>query len=409
MEILYIILLLLVIGRIFSELAIRCDMPALLGEIIAGVLLGIIFKQFSNTFPVLSTLNTNEVFHAITELGIFFLMLYAGIELRPKDIGKASIDSVWVALGGTLLPLILGVGLGLYAFPESEFKVAQVVFLGVSIAITAVPVTIKILMDVGLLQHRIGKIIVSAAVIDDVFSLLLLAVLTVFIKTSQMPEFSGLILLGGKILLFFIITYAVGKFLLPLFAKLVINKTNAEEMEFSFLLIMALGFSVLAEFLEIHFILGAFIAGLFFVKQKIKTKVYNDVENKIKGITTGFLAPIFFVSIGLSLDITAITAVPLFVIGLIIVASIGKIIGAGLPAKLIGLPTSQSLVIGNAMNARGAVELIIADIALRAGLFEIPGDSLIISNLFSAVVIMAIVTTIISPVILKFSARKIVT
>ena len=147
---------------------------------------------------------------------------------------------------------------------------------------------------------------------------------------------------------------------------------------------------------------------MFFVKQKVKTKVFHDVQNKIKGITTGFLAPIFFVSIGLSLDITAITAVPLFVIGLIFVATIGKIIGAGLPAKLIGLSTSQSLAVGNAMNARGAVELIIADIALRAGLFEIPGDSVIISNLFSAVVIMTIVTTIISPIILKFSTRKIV-
>lgn len=399
-------LILLVTARIFSEISRRIKIPPLAGEILAGVVLGLIFNAYSEKFPVLAHLHDHEVFVAITEFGIFFLMLYAGIELSYSSLKKASGGAIWVAIGGMIIPLALGIGLGWISFPDSSLKSAQVFFLGVALAITAVPIAIKVLMDTGKLHTKAGQTIVSAAVIDDVISLLLLAVLTFFLKTGEMPSFEGILLLMGKITLFFVITILLGLFALPYVIRMVSKKINIEESEVSFLLIVALGFSVLAEALDMHFILGAFIAGLFFSKREMKSEVYADVKDKIGAITSGFLAPIFFASIGLSLDLTAFVNIPLFVFALIVVASIGKIVGAGVPAKLNGLDTKQSLVIGNAMNARGAVELIIADIALRAGLFELPGNSVIIQNLFSAVVIMAIVTTLITPVVLKRLVSK---
>ncbi len=406
MDIWYIILVLLVTARLFSEMARRFSIPPLAGELVAGIVLGIIFNTWSGTFTELSNLHDNEVFTAITEFGMFFLMLYAGVELNFKNLKKASGNAVWVALGGMLIPLALGMGLGWFTLPESELKSAQLFFIGVALAITAVPVAIKALMDINLLNTKEGQTIVSAAVIDDVISLVLLAVLTAFLKTGEMPGFEGFLMLIGKIILFFIITIVVGLYALPYLLKLVSKKINIEESEVSFLLIVAFSFAVLAEALDLHFILGAFIAGLFFTKREMKKSVYEDVKNKIGAINTGFLAPIFFASIGLSLELSAFVNIPLFVVALILIASVGKIIGAGIPAKLSGLSTQQSLIVGNAMNARGAVELIIADIALRAGLFKLPGDSHIVQNLFSAVVIMAIVTTLVTPIILKKLGKR---
>ncbi len=401
MHIWYILLILLVTARLFGEISRRFNIPPLTGEILAGVVLGLVFNSYSDAFPVLAHLHDSEVFTALTDLGIFFLMLYAGLELSFNSLKKATGKAIWVAIGGMVLPLALGLGLGWFSFPDSELKTAQVFFLGVALAITAVPVAIKVLMDTGKLQSKAGQTIVSAAVIDDVISLLLLAVLTYFLNTGKMPDFNGILWLSGKIALFFLITILSGLYLLPYLIKQVTRKVNIEESEVSFLLVIALGFSVLAEALDMHFILGAFIAGLFFTRREMKKSIYEDVKKKIGAITSGFLAPIFFASIGLSLDLSAIVHIPVFVVLLILVASVGKILGAGIPAWLSGMKTKEAMVVGNAMNARGAVELIIADIALRAGLFKLPDDSTIIIQLFSAVVIMAIVTTLMTPLILK--------
>ncbi|HKJ79808.1 MAG TPA: cation:proton antiporter [Prolixibacteraceae bacterium] len=401
MDIWFILLLLLFTARVFSELARRFKVPSLAGEMTAGILLGIVFNQYSSVFPELANLQDNEVFHAITEFGMFFLMLYAGIELHFKSLKKASGKAMWVAVGGMVLPLALGMGLGWIEFPDSELKLAQVFFLGVALAITAVPVAIKVLMDMGQLQTNAGQTIVSAAVIDDVISLMLLALLTSFINSGELPTIGGIALLSGKIALFFIITVVVGIYILPYLAKKSLPKIGIPESEFSFLLIVALGFAVLAEALGMHFILGAFAAGLFFSKREMKEEKYEDVKNKVQAITSGFLAPVFFASIGLSLNLTAFVNIPWFVLVLILIATAGKVLGAGIPAKVSGLSLNESLLIGNAMNARGAVELIIADIALRAGLFEKPEGSELIGNLFSAVVIMAIFTTLLTPFVLK--------
>jgi len=401
MEIWTILLILLVTARFFSEIARRLRLPSLTGEIVAGILLGIAFDRLSGTFPELGKLSHDKVFHTITEFGMFFLMLYAGVELQFKSLKEASAKAIWVAVGGMIFPLILGFGLGWFTLPESSLKSAQVFFLGVALAITAVPVAIKVLIDLDKLQTKAGQTIVSSAVIDDIISLLLLALLTTFLKTGSFPTAGGLALLAGKIGLFFVITFLFGIYLLPVLARKVIRDVNIVESEVSFLLIVALGLAVLAEALGMHFIIGAFMAGLFFAKRDMKSSVHEDVEQKIKAISSGFFAPIFFASIGMSLELSAFVNIPLFVVALLFFASIGKILGAGIPAKLAGYSLQDALLIGNAMNARGAVELVIAGIALQAGLFEQPESSVLVSNLFSAVVIMAIFTTLITPFILK--------
>ncbi len=407
MELFFVLLILLVATRSFGELAVRAGQPSLVGELVAGILLGVIIGNWTGLLPELEHLRDNHMMHAITDLGMFFIMLFAGIEMQPHKIFKYSGPSFFVAVGGLVVPLALGAALGWVFLPDTPLRFIQAAFIGTALAITAVPASVRILLDLGKLNSRSGQIIVTAAAFDDVLSLLVLAWLT-----GLMGVFNGgvgigpneLFLLIGKVAVFFIITALIGFYVFPFCGKFLSRlKKKEKEMELSVLLIAALAFAVLAEKLDLHFILGAFVAGVFFGRRTITPKIYEDVRNKVSGMTFGFLAPVFFASIGLNLTLSAFTAIPLFLFLLILAAFAGKLIGAGGAAYALGLGRREATAVGVGMSARGAVELVIADIALKGGLFIQHGAvfSPVVSNLFSAVVIMAVVTTLATPILLK--------
>lgn len=402
MEILYILLVLLLVTRVMGEVAVRVGQPPLVGELVAGILIGIVGANFSDALPVLAHLHDNEVFTAITDLGIFFLMLLAGVEMRPRELADVSGKASIVAFAGMLVPLAGGVGLGWLYIPSSDYKLAQILFLGTALAITAVPVVVRVLMDVNKLDSRMGRVIVSAAIFDDVMSLALLAVLTGVVETGSFPGWGSFALLLGKIIVFFALTGAIGHWIFPPLAKR-LHKLQADELEFSAVLVAGLVYAVLAELFGLHFIVGAFMAGLFFGRQTAGDETYNQVRARISGLTTGFLGPVFFASIGLQFSLQAVTAAPTFLIALILAATLTKIIGTGVPAYWLGLNHREALGVGFGMCARGAVELIIADIALQAGLFSHPEPTPpVINSMFSSVVLMAILTTLLAPVALRF-------
>jgi Kef-type K+ transport system membrane component KefB len=413
MEILVALLVVLVVTRAFGEIAIRLGQPALVGELISGIALGLALRQYTDASPLLDYYSSpaqpavfhladDPVFVALTDLGIFFLMLHGGIELRAGDLAKASWRALLVAVCGLVLPLAIGFGIGWGFLPKSEFKVAQCLFVGTALAITAVPVTIRVLMDLGKLDSAAGSIIVSAAIFDDILSLLLLAILTAVIDQGQFPDAAGMAALAGNIVLFFAATVLIGRFAFPSVGR-ILRRFETSEFEFTALVVVALAFAVLAELMGLHFILGAFIAGLFFENRVAGSATYDDVQRKVSAVTMGFLAPLFFASIGLHLDLSAVTTVPVFLTLLIACAFLSKLVGAGVPAYWTGLSKRDALAVGVGMSGRGAVELIIAGIALRAGLFSQPDPAPpVIANMFSAVVIVAIVTTVAVPVLLKF-------
>lgn len=405
MEILWVLLVLLVVTRAFGELAVRVGQPALVGELLAGILLGVVVVRNSETFPILGELPGDRVFESITDLGVFFLMLLAGLELRPKTVAQASGRAALVAVGGLVLPLVLGIGLGLAFLPAGELRGAQSLFLGVALAITAVPVSVGVLLSLGKLDTGVGRVIVSAAVVDDVLSLVLLALLTAVLETGSVPDLDAVLALGGKIALFFAFAVLAGRYVFPRLGRRV-TALHGDELDFSFLVLAGLAYSVAAEALSMHFLIGAFLAGLFFVRQTIDERTYDEVFQKVNALTQGFLAPVFFASIGIHLQAGALIEAPLFLAVLVLAATAGKVLGAGVPARLGGLSTRESLAVGVGMNARGAVELIVADVALRAGLFA-PSDppDPVVASLYSAVVITAIVTTLATPIGLKWLYR----
>ncbi len=401
MQLLYILLVILTVTRLCGEIAARVRQPALAGELIGGILLGIVARQFEARLPTLSSLPENELFVSVADLGVFFLMLLAGLEMHPRELVKASRSAFLIAMGGMLIPLASGYFLGCWLLPESDWKFAQCLFLAVCMSITAIPVAVKVLMDLGQLKTKTGKLIVSAAVFDDVMGIILLAMLVPMIETGETPGAAALAKTILSIAAFFGITSILGIWVIPTMARW-FRSLWVEEIEFSALLVVALAFSLLAEAFHMHFIFGAFMAGLFFSRRTLGTKTFDDVNAKVTAVTDGFLAPIFFVSIGLQLDPAAFWEIPHFV-GLLVAVAVGsKLIGAGMVACWVGLSPNKSTAVGVAMSGRGAVELIIAGIALRAGLFDHPTPRPpLIEYLFSAVVIMAIATTLLMPLGLR--------
>ena len=402
MQLLYVLLVLLVLTRIGGAVAIRYKQPALVGELIAGVMLGLAIGYAPDQFSRISELTESAIFRAITDLAIFFLMLHAGIELKPRDLARGSSVSFAVALGGFVIPLGMGFGFAWWVLPESGLKLVQALFVGTALAITAVPVAVKILLDLDQLNTRTGETIVSAAIFDDVLSLVLLAVLVAVVQTGELPEMTELLGVGLRILAFFAIAIVLGQFVVPRLGKRLVGGARPAEFELSLLLIVALGYAVLAEWLHLHFILGAFMAGLFFNRTTLDKARFEQVTTQVSGINSGFLAPVFFAYIGLSLDPEALWEVPLFVALLVAVAFGGKLLGAGLVAWGLGVGRRSAAAVGIAMSGRGAVELIIADIALRGGVFSAPQPPPpVVENLYSAVVVVAVVTTLLTPILLR--------
>ena len=403
MNILYLFLVLLVVTRVFAELAERVKLPSIVGELVAGIALGIVLQRFDESLPILCSATQSESFTSIVSLGMFFLMLLAGILMEPLEFARTSRSAFLIAIGGMIVPFGAGMVLGLTVLPDSPIKFVQSMFLGTALAITAVPVTVRVFMDLNALDSRVGKTVVAAALWDDLLSLLLLALLLAAIGNgyANSYESGSVLMLIAKVALFFAVTIPFGLYVFPILGRY-FKFLHFPEVDFSMLLIAALAYAVFAEMMELHFIIGAFLAGMFFHPNVVDADIYKRVEEQMSGITHGFLAPIFFVSVGLHLDFSAVGQVPVFVAVLILIALASKLVGSGLPAYWLGHSKREAMVVGVGMSGRGAVELIVAGVALEAGLFLQPSPvPNIVGSLFSAIVIMALVTTVLTPILLR--------
>jgi Kef-type K+ transport system membrane component KefB len=406
MDLFYVLLILLIVTRVFGELSARVGQPQLVGELLAGIVLGIVAQNFAGRLPLLTDLPNDAVFGAVTDLSVFFLMLIAGIEMRPRDLARRGRIAFPVAIGGIMLPLALGFGLTWVWLPDTPERIAQASIVGLTLAITAVPVSVTVLMELGVLNTKVGQVIVGAAVFDDVLSLLLLAIVLSTVIHAEPLSLSAIALLGGEIALFFAITLAVGWYVLPRLGRLV-QRFKLQHADLSLLIVWALLSAVLAEHLELHFVVGAFAAGVLFRRRTIDEQSYMRLRGQLEALTFGFLAPLFFASIGFRIQPDALIEAPLFVAALVAAAFVGKLLGAGLMARFAGLNGPQAFAVGAGMNARGAVALIVAEVALEAGVFtQGVGPTAASANLFSTLVITAIATTVVSPVLLREALRR---
>lgn len=387
------LLLLFLAARVLGRLLQRVHQPASVGEVLAGALIALALAAWPEGGAMAARIEVGYL-GPIGQAAVFLLLLRAGVEMAPSELVANTGVSLRVALGGSLLPLALGALVAWVVLPDGPMKPAQMLLVGTGLAISAVPVAARVLLEMGLLHQRVGEVIMAAAVFDDVVALILLAAITGLAEGTPL-SLPGILALLAQVAAFFLVSGVAGRLAVPRLWPWLAR--HGSGMSMSGLLALALGFGVLAELLGLHFILGPFVAGLFFEPAQVGRERFERAKHVLDVLAFGVLGPLFFASIGLRLDPNALLQVPLFLAVLLAIAFAGKILGAGAMAYGAGVTPRESLAIGVGMSGRGAIELIVADIALRHGLLETPAGDPIVQNLFSALVIVAVVTTLVTP------------
>jgi len=373
------------VARVFGELCERVRIPALIGEITAGILLGpLILRWISPTEPI----------KLVADLGVFFIVYAAGMEMTFRGVRRIIKESgAAVAAGSFTLPFLLGflVGLGF------GYDARVALFFGLAISLTALPVSVRILTDMGWVNTDVGQTIITAGLLCDVAGLSVLSVITNWSSlTSGDASVTGAIVV--KILAFFAAVFGVERVLAAgegwLSKKLVSgsHRLLSRGAAFSVPLLLVFAFSLLAEFLGLHFVIGTFFGAIIVAEHVFPPHEGERLRGSIAAVADGFLAPIFFAYLGL----VAVTLDPslswLWAV-LLAVASFGKVAGSYAGARLGGFQSWPASLIAVGMNGRGAMELVIALVGLELGIIG--------GNLFSIFVLLGLVTTLMTPFALR--------
>lgn len=355
------------VGRLFQALGL----PLVFGEVLAGIIVG----------PVLLNLvhPDNEVIRVAAELGIFFLMLHTGLKTDHRELVRASVASLAVALGGMALTFALGMGVT-YAMGAEPLTAA---FIGLCSSISALALMARIFKDTGLEHTRMAHVSIGAAVANDIIGLIAFSLLIASAESGGM-SWSTLALLLAKTTAFFAIVLAIGLASAPHLRTFFAKGKKA----FTLTLVVALLLGSIAEWLGLHAIIGAFLAGVFMQEELIETETFAKIEDRFYGLAYSFFGPIFFAALAFHLDFSAILDAPFLLAVITFVSIVGKVVGSGAPALLLGMSPKESLGVGLAMNSRGAVELIVASVGLEAGIID--------ATVFSILVTMAFITTLLS-------------
>lgn len=366
--------------KIFSLLSQKVNMPQVVGALLVGVLLGP---------SCLNILHETDFLTKSAEIGVIFLMFLAGLDTDFDDLKATGKSSVIIAFVGVLIPLGSGF-LTYYLFFHGQRPDTMIflesAFVGIVLTATSVSITVETLREMGKLKGKMGTSILGAAIIDDILGIIALTVITSF----TVPGVEIMVVLL-KILLLFVFIAVCGFFVFRLFRKLEIVYGTKRRVA-----IYAVAFCLLLSYIsEVYFgvadITGAYFAGLILCNVT-ETKSY--IASKINITSYMFFTPIFFASIGIKTVITGMSQeLILFTLALLIVAILSKIVGCGLGAKICGFSNMDSLAIGVGMISRGEVALIVAQKGEQAGLIS--------PTLFPAIVLVVIVTTLITPILLK--------
>ena len=382
------IALILIFTKIGGLISKKFKMPEVLGALIAGVILGPV---------VLNLVHYDENIKLLSNIGVIMLMFLAGIETNVQEFKKSGLSALIIALMGIAIPLILGT-LSAFIFFDSLW---ENITIGVILTATSVSITVQTLTELGKLNTKSGINILGAAVIDDVLGLILISIVLALSQTNTTADTSSstviiLLLTFTKIILFCIGSIFAIAYLPKYIIKLSKN-TKPGRSILTFSIAFALLMSFIAESFGIAAITGAYICGL--ILSSLHYKEY--VERNIKAISSGFLSLIFFASVGLETNLNGLNLeVILITIVMFTVAVIGKIAGCGIAARMLKMSRSESLQIGVGMISRGEVAIITANICLQR--------KLISEEVFLPTLIVVILTTIITPILLKiaFSHRN---
>lgn len=380
--------IILIAAKLAGYLSTRLGQPSVLGEILVGVLLGPSLLDIVH-LPFVTSESLGEAIHELGELGVLLLMFIAGLELHLSELTRNTRVSALAGTLGVLLPVGLGWGLGRLFGQTGD----AALFLGLTMGATSVSISAQTLMELKVLRSRVGLGLLGAAVFDDILIILLLSGFLAI--ASGGGDLLGLLAVAGKMLLFLALSIALGLWGLPRLAHLAARLPVSQSV-LSLSIIVMLIYGVAAEVLGgMAAITGAFIAGLMFARSHEKERI----EPGMHAIAYGFFVPVFFVSIGLSVNLREVPASALWLsLAIIVTAVVTKFAGAGLGARLGGLTWREAWQLGAGMISRGEVGLIVASVGIAQGLVS--------QEEFSAIVGMVVVSTLVTPPLLRLLFKE---
>lgn len=383
LQFLIVLVIIVAAAQAAGFMSIRLGFPAVLGELAAGVILGpSAIDLFALDF--LDSAQAEDGIHLLAELGIIFLMFLAGLETNVDEVNKVRRVAIYAGTLGVLFPLVLGTATSL----PFGLDMKHAVFAGIVLSATSVTISARTLMELGELKGRQGTAILAAAVIDDVLVLLILSFFLAFALDSGGGADATLIVI--RVAGFFVAAFLAGRFVLPRLARWSASAPMAESA-LATAVVVALFYAWFADYVgELASITGAFLAGIFLRR----TDVHELIEDKVRALSIGFLAPVFFVSVGLAADAGALHGSDVgLLVAVCAVAIVSKVAGCGLGSLLAGETRRSAFQIGTGMISRGEVGLIVASVGLSEGAID--------RNVFSVMVLMVLVTTLITPVALR--------
>ncbi|SKA11153.1 sodium/proton antiporter NapA, CPA2 family (TC 2.A.37.2.1) [Pilibacter termitis] len=372
------IAIILIASMVMGSLFKRFSLPAVVGQLLVGILLGP---------SLLHLLKPSHTLEFLSEIGVIFLMFIAGLESDVDLLKRYMKPSVMVAILGVLLPIIVFFGAG----KVFHYTNTQAIFFGIVYAATSVSITVEVLQEFKKLKSKEGATILGAAVVDDVLAVVVLSLFITVVSSStgnaaEKPLYVTMLLQLVYIVLILAVFHYIAPFVmriskkLPVFANTTIGAV-----------ILCLGMAELAEVCGLSDVIGAFFAGVAISNTKSK----HEIEHPISVIGYAFFIPIFFASIGLKMDFTGMSKVLLILVIFTILAIATKLFGGMIASKWSGFSWGSGYMIGAGMVSRGEMALIVAQIGFDYKIIH--------SGIYSQLVVVIVVTTLIAPFILKHS------
>jgi Kef-type K+ transport system membrane component KefB/nucleotide-binding universal stress UspA family protein len=397
--------LLLLAARSLGLLANRFGLPSVVGELLAGVVLGpsllgnVAPGVFAWVFPREAA--QVHLLEVVSLVGVLLLLIVTGLETDLQLIVRKGRNAAAISLFGIAVPFAMGFGLGQVLpgdfIADPEQRLVFSLFLGTALGISAIPVIAKVLIEMGAIRRDIGQITLAAGMIDDTIGWILLSVVAGLAR-SGVVDLPAVVRSLVSVALVVGLAFTVGRKLVHLAFREVDNRIGGEAVKLTLLLVMALLFGSLTHHLGIEAVLGAFLVGILTGQSR---RFDQRSRHILEQVTLAVFAPIFFAASGLRVDLGALADPTVLAVGLLVlaVAILGKFVGAALGARVSGLGRWEALALGAGMNARGAIEIIVATIGLSLGILT--------PEMFTIVLLVAITTSLMAPPLLRITLRRV--
>jgi Kef-type K+ transport system membrane component KefB/nucleotide-binding universal stress UspA family protein len=394
----------ILVGRLLGELMQRVGQPAVMGQLLGGLLLGpSVFGALAPDWQhalFASSAAQKSMLDGVSQLGILMLLLLTGMETDlslARRVGRAAAS---VSVAGIVLPFGCGFALGQYLpegmLPHPEFRLVVSLFLGTALSISSVKIMAMVVREMNFMRRDLGQVLVASAVIDDTIGWIIIAI-TFSLASHGAVDLASLAKSVLGTALFLIVSFTIGR--RAVFAAIRWSNDHlvSEMPVISVILVLMLGMALLTHVIGVHEVLGAFVCGILVGESPILTR---QIDEQLRGLILGLFMPVFFALAGLSADLSILRNPTLLALtlGLIAIASIGKAAGAFIGGRIGGLSMRECVALACGMNARGSTEVIVASIGLSLGMLS--------QDLFTMIVTMAVATTLVMPPSLRWALSR---